>query len=83
MTDISLLLQVECTYFFEENPFAMETLESLASRLGRSTEHLKPIINSLVALSILTEIESGNDSIYRYNQPNILSEKLDDKWKTH
>ncbi|TJY41936.1 hypothetical protein E5161_12115 [Cohnella pontilimi] len=74
-------LQVECTYFFEENPYAIETLHSLSTRLGRSIDHLEPILDQLVALTILSKIGEGNESIYRYNQPMITSEKLGEQWK--
>lgn len=72
-----LMLQIECTYFFEENPFALETKESLATRLGRSANELEPILSNLVALSVLTKFGEGEDTVYRYNQPIMINEKLE------
>jgi hypothetical protein len=74
-------LQVECTYFFEENPYAMETIESLALRLGRPVESLEPILNNLVSLTILIRVGEGSQSIYRYNHPVVIKEKLGEQWK--
>jgi hypothetical protein len=71
------MLQIECTYFFEENPFALETKESLATRLGRSANELEPILSNLVALSVLTKFGEGEDTVYRYNQPIMINEKLE------
>ncbi|GGH83246.1 hypothetical protein JOD43_002982 [Pullulanibacillus pueri] len=81
MKDTMLSLQVECTYFFEENPYAMETVQSLANRLGRAIETLEPIVNQLVSLSILSKMGSGDETIYRYNQPTMMNEKLDAPWE--
>lgn len=81
MVNTNITLQVECTFFFEENPYAMETMQSLASRLGRSVEHLQPILNHLVELTILSKIGEGEESIYKYNQPMIMKEKIGEQWK--
>jgi hypothetical protein len=71
-----MMLQVECTYFFEENPFALETLESLATRLGRSVDDLIPVLDRLVELTVLTRIGSGDQSVYRYNRPVTVYRNL-------
>ena len=71
-----MMLQVECTYFFEENPFALETGESLATRLGRSVDDLIPVLERLVELSVLTRIGSGEQSVYRYNRPVTVYRNL-------
>jgi hypothetical protein len=62
-------LQIECTLFFQENPYTFETLEGLAVRLGRNLEDLRPVLDNLVESSILEVIGSGAQSIYRYIQP--------------
>lgn len=62
-------LQIECTLFFQENPYTFETLEGLAVRLGRNLEDLRPVLDNLVESSILEVIGSGTQSIYRYIQP--------------
>jgi hypothetical protein len=71
-----MVLQVECTYFFEENPFALETGESLAMRLGRSVDDLIPVLERLVELSVLSRIGSGAQSVYRYNRPVTVYRNL-------
>lgn len=76
-----MLLQVECTYFFEENPYALETKQSLALRLGRSVLDLEPILDHLVSLTVLSRNGDGEETIYRYNQPVIIHEKLGNQWE--
>jgi hypothetical protein len=67
-------LQMECTLFFQENPFAFETADGLALRLGRKTDHLLPVLQYLVSTAILEEIRNGDNPIYRYIQPSIFHE---------
>ncbi|WP_019153724.1 hypothetical protein [Robertmurraya massiliosenegalensis] len=63
-------LKVECTLFFEENPYTLETAEGLASRLGRKSTELVLILEHLVSVSILEKIGDGDQAIYRYVQPD-------------
>ncbi|MFC4768034.1 hypothetical protein [Effusibacillus consociatus] len=69
-----LPLQMECTLFFQENPYTLETLAGLALRLGRKPEDIRPALQHLVSLSILEEIGEGERAIYRYNHPVVTSE---------
>ncbi|QHS21920.1 hypothetical protein GWK91_02725 [Virgibacillus sp. MSP4-1] len=68
-----LPLQLECTMYFEHNPYAYETIEGLAVRLGRSPADLEKTLRHLVSLNILEMIGEGNSAIYCYNQPNLES----------
>lgn len=65
----AMVLQVECTHFFAENPYALETAESLAMRLGRMEEDLVPILERLVEQSVLTRAGGGDPPVYRYVRP--------------
>lgn len=69
-----LPLQMECTLFFQENPHTFETVGGIALRLGRKPEDIGPILDNLVALSILEKIGDGDNAIFRYIQPEIMSE---------
>lgn len=62
-------LQIECTMFFQENPYTFETLDGLSIRLGRNLEDLRPILDILVRNSILEVIGTDDRAIYRYVQP--------------
>ncbi|GAX91177.1 hypothetical protein EFBL_2843 [Effusibacillus lacus] len=73
-------LRIECTLFFQENPYTFETAGGLALRLGRKREHIEPVLQHLVSLSILEKIGEGEQAIYRYIQPEITSE-LDTSWQ--
>lgn len=70
-----LPLQMECTLFFQENPYAFETVDGLALRLGRKVEHLVPVLKYLVSTSILEEITNGDNPIYHYVQPDIYQDE--------
>lgn len=65
-------LQIECTLFFQENPYTYETLEGLSIRLGRNIEDIRPILEILVENTILEVIGSGQHAIYRYVQPVFI-----------
>ena len=71
MENHEIILGIECTLFFEENPFTFDNLEGLAYRLGRKQEQLQPILNRLVSQSIIARIGEGQMAIYQYVQPEI------------
>jgi hypothetical protein len=74
-------LKVECTLFFQENPYTLETLDGLAARLGRKTSDLSLILEHLVTVSILEKIGEGENAIYRYVQPDSLQIQSDIAWE--
>jgi hypothetical protein len=79
MEQHEIYLGIECTLFFEENPYTFDSLEGIAYRLGRKQEHLKPILNRLVMQAILIRVGEGNQAIYQYVQPEI-NLRMDVTW---
>ncbi|MDF2719724.1 MAG: hypothetical protein K0R28_6649 [Paenibacillus sp.] len=75
-------LQMECTRFFQNNPYSMETVEGISLRLGRKTEHLDPVLGRLVSLAILEKTDSGSRSIYRYIEPSYSGD-MDVQWNVN
>lgn len=69
-----LPLQMECTLYFEQNPFAYETVNGLALRLGRTTTDILITLEHLVSLKILEVIGNGSSAIYHYKQPEFINE---------
>lgn len=69
-----LLIQTECTLFFEENRFAIETERGLAMRLGRKAEDLAIVLEMLTAKSILQKSGEGEFTYYRYQLPKHSEE---------
>ncbi|MRG85720.1 hypothetical protein GH754_05145 [Salinibacillus xinjiangensis] len=67
-----LPLQLECTLYFENNPYAYETVDGLSVRLGRKAEDLEKILEHLVSLNIVEVIGKGATAIYHYNQPELV-----------
>jgi hypothetical protein len=71
-----LQLKMECTRFFIENPYAYESLDGLAIRVGRKPESLIPVIDEMIVQEILESIHSGKQKIYHYKKPNEYSINL-------
>jgi hypothetical protein len=79
MEQHEIYLGIECTLFFEKNPYTFDNLEGIAFRLGRKQEHLMPILNRLVMQTILIRVGEGNQAIYQYVQPEI-NLRMDVTW---
>lgn len=69
-----LMLQMECTLFFENNPYSYQTIEGLSLRLGRNVDQLDGVLNRLVQMSILSRIGDGIKAIYYFNTPYHVTE---------
>jgi hypothetical protein len=69
--NVKLPIQEEVTSFFEENPFAYETIAGLSLRLGRNVTDLESGLNKLVSLAILKKMGDGARAIYCYNHLNV------------
>ncbi len=72
MTTARILLQTECTLFFEENPQALETVEGISQRLGRRPEDLQPILELMVSRSIVSRVGVGHKALFRYSVPDEM-----------
>lgn len=64
-----LTLKIECTLFFQKNPYTLETEQGVAMRTGRRVEHIRDVLDDLVHRAILEKIGDGERAIYRYVQP--------------
>lgn len=71
-----LSLQMECTFYFEQNPYAFETVDSIAVRLGRDSEKLKSVLQQLEGLSIIDRKGEGEQAVYHYRLPDVRSEVI-------
>ncbi|GAE27446.1 hypothetical protein JCM9140_3593 [Halalkalibacter wakoensis JCM 9140] len=74
-------LQIECTMFFQENPYTYETVKGLAIRLGRNTEDLVGVLEYLVSSMVLEVIGTGENAIYRYIQPVTIGLQKEETWE--
>lgn len=72
---MNMPLQIECTLFFQENPYIFDTLDGIAIRLGRHREDIKSVIDHLISISILEIIGEGEQAIYRYIQPDYCKKR--------
>jgi predicted transcriptional regulator len=69
-----ITLQMECTLFFENNPYALETSSGMSKRLGRNANLIERALNRLTELSILEKNGQGTRAIYRYKTPYVQTE---------
>jgi hypothetical protein len=74
-------LQVECTMAFQKNPYTVETIDGLSTRLEQNPEDLCLILEQLVANAIVEIIGKGYNTIYRYIQPAIVEVKEAVLWR--
>lgn len=73
-TQDDMSLQLECTLFFERNPYALETVRGLAKKLGRSELALEAVVERMSRLLILVRIGEGERAIYTYHAPAVRQE---------
>ncbi|WP_217596336.1 hypothetical protein [Cohnella sp. GbtcB17] len=73
-TQDDMSLQLECTLFFERNPYALETVRGLAKKLGRSELALEAVVERMSRLLILERIGEGERAIYTYHAPAVRQE---------
>lgn len=77
LKEVSLPLQMECTMLFQSNPYMIENIIGLETRLGRKQEDLLPVIEQLLDMGIIQIVGEGNDSLqrlFKYREPEILKE---------
>lgn len=60
-------VRLEAALYFQRNPFARETVQSLALRLGRPEGLVEPVLGQLVELKILDR----RGGLYRYCRPYV------------
>ncbi|WP_195724189.1 hypothetical protein [Paenibacillus monticola] len=78
---IHILLQMECTQFFQQNSGAFESIEGLSLKLGRSVDQLEAVLSILCKIKILEKKGDGAFSFYRYLLPDvnvIMEQELED-----
>lgn len=69
-----LPLQLECTLFFQSNPYRTESLEDLAIILKTTKETLLPALTILEEQGIIMNLGDVAGPIYRYKEPAIVTE---------
>jgi hypothetical protein len=70
------LLKWECTLFFQNNPYTMDTALGISRRVGHRLEAVQNTLNQLVQVNILEKIGETNDAVYRY-QEAFSASKID------
>jgi predicted transcriptional regulator len=68
LNDDESLLKWECTLFFQNNPYTIESATGIALRIGRKEEAVQQTLSKLVELDIIEKIGESNEAIYRYRE---------------
>lgn len=68
LNDDESLLKWECTLFFQNNPYAIETATGIAMRIGRNEHVVQQTLSKLVELDIIEKIGESKSAIYRYRE---------------
>jgi hypothetical protein len=55
---------VDVITFFAQNPYACDSAEGVATRIGREAHKLEPVLDKLVAAGFLRAIELGDLRVY-------------------
>jgi hypothetical protein len=69
-----LPLQLECTLFFQSNPYRTESIDDLAELLDTDKELLIPALDILTKQGIIVNIGDEVNPVYRYNEPFIVTD---------
>lgn len=73
------IIRLDIALYFQRNPFARETTESLALRVGRSEEQVAVAVDRLVEQSVLECRGAGRRALYRYVHPYAAASPPPDK----
>lgn len=66
-------VRLEVMLYFQRNPFARETVESLSIRLGRPTNLIRDAVERLTEQTVLEGRTVGQQIIFRYKRPFLGS----------
>lgn len=61
---ISDLAGVDLVTFFVQNPYAYDSAEGLAVRIGRRLDQIKPVLDGLVEAGLLRSVDLEDSRIY-------------------
>jgi len=64
-------ISLDVVLFFQQNPSARETVQSISLRIGPSPEVVEHTLERLVEQSILTRRGTGQTALYCYQRPYL------------
>ena len=65
---VSNLVGVDIVTFFVQNPYACDSAEELAVRVGRRVHLIEPVLESLVEAGFLDAVDMGGLRVYQLTQ---------------
>lgn len=68
------LLKWECTLFFQNNPYTIDTAGGIANRIGRQLQEVELTLNQLVEINVLEKMGESKDAVYRYQEACYASQ---------
>jgi hypothetical protein len=73
---VSDLVGVDLITFFVQNPYAYDSVESLATRVGRQVAQVRPVLESLVDAGLLIATELGSIRVYELTNDPLRRQTL-------
>jgi hypothetical protein len=65
---VNNLTGVDIITFFVQNPYAIDSVEGLAVRIGRRAEELEPVLEELCKEELLNRIDLGDIVVYELSE---------------
>lgn len=66
-----LTIALECTAFFQQNPYTLETADGIALRIGRKLADIEPVLRNMTSRGFLQQDGEGSHAIYSYILPDV------------
>ena len=60
------IIYLELLYFLRNNPSVADTLDGMASKLGRTVADIEPVVHHLLKLKVVEEQDLSGTSIFVY-----------------
>jgi hypothetical protein len=66
-TRLNKIIYLELLYFMRNNPSVADTLDGIASKIGRTVADIEPVVRHFLKLKLIEEQDLSGTSIFVYN----------------
>lgn len=68
MPKLNDMIYLELLYFFRNNPSVMDTMEGIASKIGRTVADIDPIVREFLKMKLIVENDLSGTKVFTYNR---------------
>ncbi|MDL4843210.1 response regulator transcription factor [Aquibacillus rhizosphaerae] len=72
----SEIVKKECKEYFMNNPYSIETINSLSRKIGRNETEIKNVIVSLKKDNLIINVNKGSELYYKKNNLNATKHPI-------